>query len=718
MSTTRRRFLQVSALASGGFALGVALPNPMRTLAAEASEDGAELTAFLRVHADGRIVFLSPNIEMGQGVFTSHSMIVAEELDAEIERFEARHSPVDAAYINPLFGVMGTGGSTSTPAFWMPLRRVGAAARAMLLAAAAERWNVPVAQLRTDRGRVIGPGGESLDYGELAQDAARQTPPAEPALKHPAEFRLVGKSTRRLEGPQKVTGQATFGIDLQLPGMLTAIVARPPVFGGSSRGVRNEFEILAMPGVHKIKSISSGVAVLAESYWQAKQACDRLEIDWDAGANANLSSEELYGRYEQLAQTTGAMVEDQGQAQARLQAGADSAVSATFFMPYLAHAPMEPLNATAHVRDGEAEVWAGTYMQTIDQANIAHRLGLPPQKVQLHTMLTGGAFGRRANLESDFIIDAVEAARDEGRPVKVVWTREDDIRGGKYRPLAVHRIEAALGADGMPEAWLQRVVTQSIMMGTPFEPFAVSNGVDRTSVEGAIEMPYAIPHRCIELHTPDVGVSRLWWRSVGHTHTGFAGEHFLDILARKAGQDPVEYRRKLLQGSDPRLLGVLDLAVEKAGWGQRLPEGHAHGVALRKSFSSYACQIFECSLGPDGIPVTHRVTCAVDVGIAVNPWNIEQQVQGAVVYGLTAALYGAIELEGGRVRQSNFHDYRMLRMHEMPQIEVHLVKSTESPTGIGEPGVPPVAPALANAKLALSGEPTYRLPFVQATRRS
>lgn len=718
MSTTRRRFLQVTALAGGGFALGIALPGPTRTALATDNDDGAALTAFLRVHADGRIVFFSPNIEMGQGIFTSHSMVVAEELDADVARFEARHSPVDDAYNNPRFGMMITGGSMSTPSFWMPLRKAGAAARAMLLAAAAERWDVPVDQLRTDRGRVIGPDGSALGYGELARDAARQSPPEEPALKDPSEFRIIGTSTRRIEAPDKVTGRAAFGIDLRLPDMLTAVVARPPVLGGSSRRVLNETEVLALPGVRRVKSISSGVAVLADSYWQAHQACRRLKVDWDDGPNAGLSSDELFARYEQLAQTPGAVAEDHGQAEARLQAGAEDAITATFFLPFLAHAPMEPLNATAHVRDGEAEVWAGTYLQTNDRFNIARRLGLTPEQVQLHTLLAGGAFGRRANLASDFVIDAVEAAEGEGVPVKAVWTRENDVQGGMYRPLAVHRLEATLGDDGRPEAWRQRVVTQSIATGTLIEPVMVHGGVDRTSVEGAIEMPYAVPHRRVELHSPRIDVTRLWWRSVGHTHTAFAGEHFLDVLAHAARQDPVEYRRRLLADGDPRLLGVLELAADKAGWGRSLPEGHARGVALHKSFASYVCQIFECSLADDGTPVPHRVTCAVDLGLAINPWNIEQQVQGAVAYALTAALYGAIDLDSGRVRQSNFHDYRILRMHEMPRVDVHVVDSGEPPTGIGEPGVPPVAPALANAKLALTGEPTYRLPFVRTPRRA
>ncbi|MEM7585721.1 MAG: xanthine dehydrogenase family protein molybdopterin-binding subunit [Acidobacteriota bacterium] len=713
MTTTRRRFLQVSLLAGGGLALGISLPRPARAMG-EGSSDGAEVTAFLRIHPDGRIVFVSPNIEMGQGIFTSHSMVIAEELDADLERFEARHSPVAAAYNNPLFGAMGTGGSTSTPAFWMPLRKAGAAARQMLLEAAAERWGVAAGELRTDRGRVIAPDGSTLEYGELAADAARQSALEEPPLKDPPDFRIIGRSTRRLEGPEKVTGEATFGIDLELPGMLTAVVARPPAFGAKSRGVRNETEVLAMPGVRRIKPISSGIAVLADSYWQAKQASDRLDVDWDDG-DVELSSEGLLASYEALVASPGAVAEDHGEAEAQLSEG--ETIEATFHFPFLAHAPMEPLNATAHVRDGEAEVWAGTYLQTLDHFNIAQRLGLAPEKVQLHTVLAGGAFGRRANVASDFVIDAVEAAAGEGVPVKAVWTRENDIQGGMFRPVAVHRVAATLGEDGRPKAWHQRLATQSLMIGTPFEPFLVHDGIDHSSLEGATGMPYAIPHRRIELHTPETAVSGLWWRSVGHTHTGFVAEHFLDLLAHKAGQDPLDYRRKLLADGDPRQLGVLNLAAEKAGWGKRLPEGHAHGLALHKSFNSYVCQIFECSLAPDGTPIAHRVTCAVDVGLAINPWNIDQQVQGSVAYALTAALYGTIDIEAGRVRQSNFHDYPVLRMHEMPPVDVHIVPSAEPPTGIGEPGVPPVAPALANAKLALTGEPTTRLPFVDATWR-
>lgn len=715
MNTTRRRFVQVSALAGGGLALGITLPRG--GVAADDAGGPASLTAFLRIHPDGRIVFVSPNIEMGQGVMTSHSMIIAEELDADIDRFEAIHSPVEPAYNNPFFGMMGTGGSTSTPAFWMPLRQAGASARAMLIAAAAARWNLPTDQLRTTRGTVIAPDGSTLEYGELASEAAGQSVPENPPLKNPSEFTIVGKSTKRLEGPAKVTGEAKFGIDLQLPGMLTAVIARPPVFGGSAGRVRNEKQVRAMAGVKNIKRVTRGIAVIAESYWQAKRGAEALEIDWDEGPNANLSSERLYSEFEKLSRTPGPIAENHGEPEERL-AGREDLISGTFYVPFLAHAPMEPLNATAHVTEKRAEVWAGTYLQTVDRGNIAATAGLSPDQVELHTMLAGGAFGRRATVDSDFVIDAVEAAMGEDAPVKAVWTREHDIQGGRYRPMAVHRIEAALGQKGLPEVWRQRVVTQSIAAGTPFESFAVKEGIDSISVEGAREMPYSIPHRRIELHSPDTGISGLWWRSVGHTHTAFAGEHFLDILAHEAGRDPLEYRMALLDGGDPRLLGVMTLAAEKAGWGRRLPEGHALGIAVRKSFLSYVCQVFECSVSDDGVPITHRVTCAVDVGIAVNPWNVEQQVQGAIAYAMTAALYGAIDIDGGRVRQKNFDGYRILRMTEMPRVDVHIVESQEAPTGIGEPGVPPVAPAMANARLALTGEPTWRLPYLDVRSSS
>ncbi|ANM31907.1 hypothetical protein ABI59_23595 [Acidobacteria bacterium Mor1] len=712
MKLDRRRFLQVSALAGGGFALSVALPQLSRALTPAAADSATALNAFLRVHADGSIVFVSPNIEMGQGVLTSHSMIVAEELDADIESFSAVHSPVAPEYNNPAFQMMGTGGSTSTPAFWMPLRQAGAAARAMLVGAAAERLGVPASRLRTERGNVLAPDGSSLGYGELAEAAANIEPPAEPKLKDPSRFTLIGRSTKRLEGRDKVTGAAEFGIDLRLPGMLTAVVARPPAFGITSGTARNEAEISKMSGVRKVKSIPSGIAVLADSYWQARRACDRLEIDWDNSTAHAVDTEARLDEYARIAETEGMPAESEGDAESRIGAAGDDAVEATFRFPYLAHAPMEPLNATAHIRDGEAAVWAGTYFQTIDTMNIAAALGLPPEKVRLHTLLAGGAFGRRANAASDFLMDAVHAALGENVPVKVVWSRPDDIRGGYYRPISLHRMKGSLDAKGMPAAWHQRIVQPSIVAGTPLEPFLVHDGVDHTTVEGATGMPYRIPHRKVELHSPEVDVSVLWWRSVGHTQTCYAGEHFLDILAHRAGKDPLEYRRALLgRSGDPRLMRVLNLAAEKAGWGKKLPDGRAHGIALRKSFNSYVCQVFECSLSDDGMPLTHRVTCAVDVGTPINPWNIEQQVQGAIAYGMTAALYGSVDIDNGAVRQSNFHDYRILRMHEMPPIDVHIVPSNEAPTGIGEPGTPPVAPAMANAKLALTGEPTYRLPF-------
>lgn len=713
MSTlSRRQLLKIGMGAGGALVLGFYLPLANRQAAVRAAEDQAYApNAFIRVHPDNRITFISPNVEMGQGVYTSHAMIVAEEMDADFSTFNSVAAPVNEAYNNPLFGMMGTGGSTSTPAFWEPLRQAGAGARAVFLAAAAARWDVAPEALSVS-GSVISheASGRRANFGELITEAAQQQPPAEPELKDPADFRLIGQSTRRIEGPDKVRGEATFGIDLQLPDMLTATIARPPVIGGKPLAVENQAEVEAMPGVRKVKLIDRGVAVLADTYWQAKKGRDRLQVRWDDGPNAELDTEQLYQRYRQLSETAGLTAESTGELPSDFDTD-DAVTRGVFELPYLAHAPMEPLNATAHVRENEAEVWAGTYLQTNDRALVAQALGLEPDQVQIHTLLMGGAFGRRATPDADFIMDAVKVARGEGVPVKTLWAREDDIQGGRYRPLAVHRIEARLGDDGLPRDWRQRIVVQSILTGTPFEPFLVHDGIDEVSVEGAKGMPYAIPNRQIELHSPEVPVSTLWWRSVGHTHTAYANEHFLDLLAQKAGQDPVEYRRQLLKDNeDPRFLGVLNLVAEKAGWGNPLPAGRVQGVALRKSFNSYVAEVVEMSLDDEGRPKVHRVVAAVDVGTPINPWNIEAQVQSGVAYALTSVLHGDISIRKGRVQQSNFHDYQALRMHEMPPVEVHIVPSQASPTGIGEPGVPPLAPAFANALLALTGKPVWRLP--------
>lgn len=712
MTLSRRQFLQVTAIAGGGISLGFSLP--VMAHKKVPADDYAMPNAFIKIYPDNRITFVSPNTEMGQGIHTSHMMVIAEELGAHPDQFNAVGAPVDSRYNNPMFGMMGTGGSSSTPAFWKPLREAGASARTMLVAAAAaEHWNTKPELLTVADGYVFNQGGDKkLSYGAVAAAAVKQTVPENIPLKKPSEFNLIGQSTKRIEGPDKVKGEAVFGMDIDLPDMLIATIKRPAVIGAQVSAVNNKDKVKAMPGVHNVKTVTHGVAVIADSYWQARNAAQALDISWNNGENATLSSEKLYKRYAELSKQSGDEAEKIGQGDEALVDGKES-VEATFYLPYLAHASMEPLNATAHVKADGAEVWAGTYFQTSDRGMVAKYLELPPEKVMIHTLLAGGAFGRRANADADFIMDAVEVAKDEGVPVKVIWSREDDTQGGYYRPLNVNRIEAVLGQDGRPDTWRQRIVSQSIVAGTPFASALIKHGIDETSVEGATKMPYSIPNRLIELHSPEVNVPVLWWRSVGHSYTAFVGEHFLDILAHKSQQDPLEYRRNLLASNeDKRFLGVLNLAAEKAGWGKKLPAGRAHGVALKKSFSSYVCQIAECSLDDKGFPVVHKVTAAVDVGIAINPWNIEQQIQGGINYGLTAALYGAIDIENGQVQQSNFDKYRILRMYEAPEIDVHIVESEVDPTGIGEPGVPPIAPAIANALLKLTGEATYRLPFI------
>ena len=709
MKLTRRHFLQTSALAGGGLVLSFYLPTKA---VAKDTMKPAMPNAFIRIYPDNSITFISPNIEMGQGIHTSHVMVLAEELGADPKQFNVESAPIDPRYINPLFGMMGTGGSTSTPAFWMPLRRAGASAKAMLMAAAAQKLQVEPTSLSVENGQITHTAsGKSVTFGEVATAASELAPPEDVVLKSPQDFTVIGKSTKRVEGPEKVTGEAEFGMDFDLPDMHIATIARPPVMGAKVKSIDNKDAVMAMPGVKNIKSITGGVAVIADTYWHAKKGRDALKISWDDGANAKLNTAELYTQFAALSKQTGLSAEKVGEGDALIKDAKD-VVEATFYMPYLAHASMEPLNATAWVKKDSAEVWAGTYLQMNDQRLVAEYLQMPPEQVKVYTLLAGGAFGRRAVATADFIMNAVETANGEKFPVKVIWSREDDTRGGYYRPLNVNRVEAVLDKKGMPQSWRHRAVNQSIIASTPFAAFLLKEGVDETSVEGATKIPYAIPNRQVEVHAPEVGVPVLWWRSVGHTYTGYVVEHFLDILARKAGADPIEYRRQLLKDNeDKRYLGVLDLAAEKAGWGKPLQEGHALGVAVHKSFSSYVCQIAECSVDSSGMPKVHRVTAAVDIGIAVNPWNVEQQVQGSIIYGLTAALHGKIDISNGQVAQSNFHDYRVLRMNEVPEIDVHIVKNEESPTGIGEPGVPPIAPAVANAMLKLTGKPTERLPF-------
>jgi len=645
---------------------------------------------------------------MGQGVYTSLPMLVAEELECDWSKIRVKAAPVDPVYNHTQFGMQATGGSTSVSSEWDRLRQVGASAREMLISAAAETWKVEKSTCRAENGTVIHSSGKSLTYGQLAEKASTLPVPKDVPLKAPSKFKIIGKSTKRIDTPDKTNGKAVFGIDVQIPGMLTALVARPPVFGGKVVSFKAD-KAKAVPGVKDVVQVPSGVAVLATGFWPAKLGRDALEIDWDEGPMAKVSTSTMREEYKNLAKTPGFVARKNGDPEKAL-ANAAHQTSAEYEVPYLAHATMEPLNCVVDLRADSCEIWVGTQFQTSEHNAAAKITGLKPEQVKVHTTLLGGGFGRRANPQADFVTQAVHVAKAVKRPVKVIWTREDDMKGGWYRPMWYDRIAAGLDADGKLVAWHHTIVGQSIMLGTPFEQVMIKNGVDAASVEGAEDIPYQIPNIAVDLHSPKIGVPVQWWRSVGHSHTAFVVESFMDEVAQAAGKDPYEFRRKLL-ADQPRHKAVLELAAQKAHWGDPLPQGRARGIALHKSFGSYIAQVAEVSITRGGQPRVHKVVCAVDCGRVVNPDTIAAQMEGGIVFGLTAALYGSITLKDGRVEQSNFNNYTMLSLSEMPEVEVHIMPSEEPPTGVGEPGVPPIAPAVANAIFAATGKRIRRLPI-------
>jgi len=636
-------------------------------------------------------------------------MLLNEELEADWSKIKVEAAPVDAAYNHTVFGVQLTGGSTTTPSEWERFRNMGAMARLMLVEAAAQKWNVAAQSCHVEKGFVVhATSGRKASYGSLAAAAAQLKPPHDIPLKVPKKFTLIGTSPKRLDTPSKVNGTAQFGLDVKLPGMVYAVVARPPVFGGKVSAI-DSAEALKIPGVRVVEQIPLGVAVIADRYWAAKLGRDKLKITWDDGENAGISTTKMTEEYSKLSATPGSIAKTSGDP-AKALAGAAKTISAEYDVPYLAHAMMEPLNCVVDLRADSCELWTGTQFETVDRANAAKVAGLPPEKVKVNTTLLGGGFGRRANPLSDFVVEAVHVAKIAKAPVKVVWTREDDLAGGWYRPKWHDRFSAGLDAAGNPIAWTHTIVGQSIMLGTAFESFTIKDGVDSTSVEGAADILYGIPNLQVDLHSPVIGVPVQWWRSVGHSHTGFSVEAFLDEVAHAGKKDPYELRRTLL-AKEPRMLAVLNLVAEKAGWGKPLPKGVGRGIATHFSFDSYVAQVVEASVARDGTVKVHRVVCAVDCGRAINPDIIKAQMEGGIVFGLTAALKTEITLENGRVQQKNFHDYQMLRMFESPVIEVHIVPSEANPTGVGEPSVPPVAPALSNAIFAATGKRVRRLPI-------
>lgn len=709
---SRRTFLKASATLSSGVLLGFRLSGVTDAAAQTASGTAATEfapNAFIRISKANVVTILVNKAEMGQGVYTSLPMLIAEELEVDLRRVKVVAAPVDAVYAHPVFGMQFTGGSQSIASEWERLRKAGAAAREMLLAAAADIWKVDRASLRAENGAVIGPGGRTLTYGQLVDRAAAMPVPPDPPLKDPSQFKIIGKPTKRLDSRAKVTGEATFGLDARVSGMLTAVVARPPVFGATVKRVSAD-RARAVRGVKDVVQIPSGVAVIATSFWAAKRGRDALELVWEEGAGARVDTTAMQTAYAELATKPGRPAKRDGDAAAAL-AGAATRLTAAYDMPYLAHAPMEPLNCLVTLTADGCDIWTGTQLQTVDRANAAAAAGLTPEQVRIHTLFLGGGFGRRANPASDFIVEAVHVAKAAKAPVKTVWTREDDLRGGYYRPMWHSTIAAGLDTGGTPVAWKHTIVGQSILEGTPFAEALVKDGIDTTSVEGAAELAYAVPNLSVDLHSPKGAVPVLWWRSVGHTHTGFVVESFIDELAHAAGKDPYQYRRALL-ARHPRHLGVLDLAAQKAHWGGPLTPGRARGIAVHASFGSWCAQVAEVSLQEQRIRV-HRVVCAIDCGRAINPETIRAQMEGGIVFGLSAALYGQITLKNGRVQQSNFHDYPVLRIDAMPEVEVHIVPSTEPPSGIGEPGTPLMAAAVCNALFALTGRRIRSLPLTQ-----
>ncbi len=709
----RRSFLQIGAAAGGGLLISLYLPEVAYPEVSDKLKFVGPATfapnAFVRIGTDDSVTIIVNKSEMGQGVYTSLPMLLAEELEADWTKIKVEAAPVDAAYNHTAFGIQMTGGSTSTASEWERFRKAGATARIMLIAAAAQKWNVDPLSLHAENGYVIhAASGKRASFGSLADAAAKVNPPKDVPLKDPRDFKLVGKPTRRLDTAEKVNGTAKFGLDMQIPGMLTAVIARPPVFGGKVSRL-NADKAKAVSGVKNVVQVPTGVAVIANGFWPAKLGRDKLEIDWNDGPNGNLSTESMREQYANLAKKPGAIARKVGDPTKAL-AGSAKTVTAEYEVPYLAHAMMEPLNCVVDLRADRCEIWTGTQFQTVDRASAAAVAGLKPEQVQIHTTLLGGGFGRRANPASDFVVEAVQVAKAAKAPVKVVWTREDDIRGGWYRPMWYDRMVAGLDAQGNPIAWTHTIVGQSIIAGTAFEPFIIKDGIDSTSVEGAADLLYGIPNLQVDLHTPKIGVPVQWWRSVGHSHNGFAVEAFFDEVAHAGGKDPYELRRTLL-ANQPRMRALLDLVAQRGNWGKPLPAGKGRGIATHFSFDSYVAQVAEVSVDRDGTVRVHRVVCAVDCGRVVNPDTVKAQMEGGIIFGLTAALKGEITLNRGRVQQRNFHDYPMLRMNEAPKIEVHIMPSTENPTGVGEPGVPPVAPAVANAIFAATGKRVRRLPI-------
>jgi isoquinoline 1-oxidoreductase beta subunit len=701
----RRRFLQAAAVAGGGLLLSLELPFVRGAVGATRATAFAP-NAFIRIGSDGQITLIMPYVEMGQGTYTSIPMLIAEELEIELKQVRLEHAPPnEKLYANPLLGVQATGNSNAIRGAWQPLRQAGAVARTMLVAAAARRWNVDAASCRAERGEVLHPPtGRRLPYGRLVADAARLPVPDKVGLKEPKDFKLIGTPAKRLDLSGKINGAAAYGIDARPPGVKIATLAQSPVFGGRIKRV-DDTAAKAVKGVRQIVRLDDAVAVVADHMGAAKKGLAALVIEWDDGPHARLGTKDILDELEQATLKPGAVAQNIGNVD-QAMAGAVTKVEATYHVPFLAHATLEPMNCTVHVRPNYCEVWVGNQALARAQRAAAKAAGLPLDKVVVHNHLIGGGFGRR--LESDGVERAVEIARHVDGPVKVVWTREEDIQHDMYRPMFFDRLFAGLDAKGMPVAWNNRFAGSSII--ARWLPPAFNNGLDPDTTEGAIDLVYNLPNLRVEyVRVEPPGIPTAFWRSVGPSHNVFVTESFMDELAAAAKQDPVAYRLALLDKT-PRAKAVLALAADKAGWGQKLPPRIGRGVSVQNAFATYMAQIAEVEVAKDGRVRVRRVVCAVDCGTVVNPATVRAQIESAIIFGITAALHGEITLKNGRVEQSNFDSYQMLRMDEAPDVEVHIVQSQEPPGGMGEAGTSAIVPAVANAIFAATGKRLRKMP--------